>query len=44
MAKKIRKISIDDLDLSLIDKNKFKKLSRKYKFLPLQNLIQKLKL
>ena len=44
MAKKIRKISLTDLDLNLIDKNKFKKLSKKYKFLPLQNLIQKLKL
>jgi predicted transcriptional regulator of viral defense system len=44
MAKKIRKISLTDLDLNLIDKNKFKKLSKKYKFLPLQNLIKKLKL
>lgn len=44
MAKKIRKISLTDLDLNLIDKNKFKRLSKKYKFLPLQNLIHKLKL
>ena len=44
IAKKIRKISIDDLDLNLVDKNKFKKLSKKYNFLPLQKLIQKLKI
>lgn len=44
MAKKLRKIYLEDLDLKIIDKEKFKILSRKYKFFPLQNLIKKLKL
>jgi len=44
MAKQLRKIHLDDLDLKLIDRKKFRYLSRKYKFLPLQNLIKKLKL
>ena len=44
VAKKLRKIHFEDLDLKLIDKKKFKILSKKYKFLPLQNLIKKLKL
>ena len=40
MAKKLRRIHLADLDLKMIDKKKFKYLSRKYKFLPLQNLIK----
>jgi predicted transcriptional regulator of viral defense system len=44
VAKKLRKIHFEDLDLKLIDKKKFKNLLKKYKFLPLQNLIKKLKL
>lgn len=44
MAKKLRKIQIDDLDLNLINKKKFKNLLKKYKFLPLQRLVEKLKI
>ncbi len=44
MAKKLRKIHSADLDLKIIDKKKFRYLSGEYKFLPLQNLIKKLKL
>lgn len=44
MAKKLRKVHFEDLDLKSIDKKKFKVLSKKYKFLPFQNLIKKLKL
>jgi len=44
VAKKLRKIHFEDLDFKSIDKKKFKSLSRKYKFLPIQNLIKKLKL
>lgn len=44
MAKKIRKIHIQDLNLKLIDKKKFKNLAKKIKFLPLQNLIERLKI
>lgn len=44
MAKKLRKIHLSDLDLKSIDKKKFKALVKKYKFLPLQKLIEKLKL
>jgi len=44
IAKKLRKIHLEDLDLKIIDKKKFKYLSRKYKFSPFQNLIKKLKL
>ena len=44
VAKKLRKIHFEYLDLKLIGKKKFKTLSKKYKFLPLQNLIKKLKL
>lgn len=44
MAKKLRKIHFEDLDLKIIDKKKFKDLSRKYKFFPFQKLIKKLKL
>jgi len=43
-AKKLRKIHFEDLDLKLIDKKKIGILSKKYRFLPLQNLIKKLKL
>lgn len=44
MAKKIRKIHIQDLNLKLIDKKKFKNLAKKFEFLPLQNLIERLKI
>lgn len=44
MAKKLRKVHFDDLELETIDKKKFKDLSKRYKFFPLQKLIKKLKL
>jgi predicted transcriptional regulator of viral defense system len=44
MAKKLRKIQITDLDLNLINKKKFKNLLKKYKFLPLQKLIKRLRI
>lgn len=43
MAKKLRKIQVADLDLSLINKKKFKNLLKKYKFLPLHKLIKRLR-
>lgn len=44
MSKKLRKIQLPDLDLNLIDKRKFKNLFKEYKFLPLQKLVEKLKI
>lgn len=44
MAKKLRKVHFEDLDLKTIDKKKFELVSRKYKFFPLRNLIKKLKI
>ncbi len=44
MAKKLRKIHTDDLDLKAIDIKKFKALSKNVNFLPFQNLLKKLKL
>lgn len=44
MAKKLRKIHLEDLDLKIINKKYLKTLSQKYKFIPLQNLIKKSKL
>jgi len=44
MAKKTRKIQIEDLDLSIINIRKFKRMSQRFDFLPLKNLIKKLKL
>jgi len=44
MSKNLRKIYLKDLDLSLIDKVKFKKLIKKYNFMPFKNLIKKLKI
>ncbi len=44
VAKKLRKIHFEDLDLRIINKKKFKNLTREYKFIPLQKLISKLKI
>jgi len=44
MAKKLRKVHFEDLDLKSVDKKKLQTLIKKYHFLPLQNLIKKLKL
>lgn len=44
MSKNLRKIYLKDLDLSLINKVKFKKLIKKYNFMPFKNLIKKLKI
>jgi len=44
MAKRLRKIHLSDLDLRPISKKKFKAFAQKYKFFPLQKLIEKLKL
>lgn len=44
MSKKLRKVHFEDLDLSNINKDKLQSLAKKFKFIPLQNLIQKLKL
>jgi len=44
VAKKLREIQLSDLDLSLIDKKKFRNLLLKYKFLPLHRLVKKLKI
>jgi len=43
MAKKLRKIHFEDLDLTQINKVRFKKMLQSYKFLPLQNLVKELK-
>jgi predicted transcriptional regulator of viral defense system len=44
MAKKLRHIHIQDLNLDLIDKNKFEQLYEMYKFIPLQKLVKRLEL
>jgi predicted transcriptional regulator of viral defense system len=44
MAKKLRRIHIQDLNLEGVDKQKLCELSRKYKFVPLQKLIDKIKI
>jgi len=44
MAKKLRRIHLEDLALNKINKKKFKNLSKKIKFIPFQNLIKKFKL
>lgn len=44
MSKKLRELHFEDLDLTKIDKNRFKNWSRQYTFLPFQNLIKKLRL
>ncbi len=44
VSKKLRKIHFDDLDLSIIDKKRLKEITKKYNFVPLQNLLRKLKL
>jgi len=44
MAKKLRKIHFEDLDLQIISKKRLKDLARQYNFLPLQNLLKKLAL
>jgi predicted transcriptional regulator of viral defense system len=44
VSKKLRGIHFEDLDLSRLDKKKLKGWSKKYKFLPFQKLIKKLKL
>ncbi|HEK86257.1 MAG: type IV toxin-antitoxin system AbiEi family antitoxin domain-containing protein [Candidatus Saccharicenans sp.] len=44
MAKKLRKIHIKDLNLEAIDQKKICELSKRYSFIPLQNLLGKLKI
>lgn len=44
MAKKLRKIHFEDLDLGQINKKRLKRMSQKYRFLPLRNLIKELKI
>ena len=43
-AKKLRQVHFADLDLKRIDKKKLKGLAKNYSFLPLENLLKKLKL
>lgn len=44
MAKKLRNVHITDLNLEVIDRKKICKLSKRYNFIPLQNLLGKLKI
>lgn len=44
MAKKLRHIHIQDLNLDLIDQKKFEQFYQMYKFIPLQKLVKRLKL
>jgi len=44
MAKKLRIIHVTDLNFEPVDKKKFKKLYKKYKFIPLQKLVEKLEI
>lgn len=44
MAKKLRKIHTQDLNLKPVDKKKLGELYKRYKFIPLQKLIKKLKI
>lgn len=44
VAKKLRKIHFKDLDLKSINRQKIKILNQKYEFLPVKNLLKKLKL
>lgn len=44
VAKKIKRIHFEDLDLQGLNKKRFKGLAEDYNFLPLQNLIKKLSL
>ena len=44
MAKKLRYIHIQDLSLDIIDRNKFLQFSRRYQFIPLQKLLDSLKI
>jgi len=41
ISKGLTSVSLDELNLSLINKNKLKKMIRYYKFLPLKNLVEK---
>lgn len=44
MAKKLRKIHVQDLNLEMIDKKKLRELSKRYRFIPLQKLLGSLKI
>ena len=44
MAKKLRTIHVTDLNFEPVDKKKFKELYKKYKFIPLQKLVEKLEI
>jgi len=44
MAKKLRHIHVQDLSLEIINRNKLKELSNIYKFVPLQKLLENLKI
>ncbi len=41
ISKGLRNLSLEELNLSLINKSKLKKMMRYYKFLPLKNLVKK---
>lgn len=44
VSKRLRKISAEELNLNVINKRKFKELSKRYDFIPLQKLLRSLKL
>lgn len=44
MAKKLRKVHVKDLNFEPFDKKKFEKLYKKYKFIPLRKLVEKLEI
>jgi predicted transcriptional regulator of viral defense system len=44
MAKNLRKIHFEDLDIKIIDKKKLKDITKEYNFFPLKRLIERLNL
>jgi predicted transcriptional regulator of viral defense system len=44
MAKKLRTVHIQELDLKIIDRKKVRELSKRYKFIPLHKLLADLKI
>jgi len=44
MAKKLRNIHLQDLNFKTIDRKKLSELSKRYKFIPLYNLLANLKI
>lgn len=44
MAKKLRRVHVTDLNFEPIDRKKFEELYKKYKFIPLRKLVEKLEI